>query len=139
MFKIDTGGVFKFLETAVDQIFDTPEEKAAAKAKIMKAASDGRINELNASLSVMLAEAKSADKWTSRARPGFLYVVYAYILAAIPFGVLFAFEPGIADDVAGGVKMWLASIPDQMWTLFGAGYLGYVGARSYDKARSPKS
>ncbi len=80
-------------------------------------------------------EAKSADPWTSRARPSFLYVVYTFILAAIPMGFLFAFEPETAEAVTEGVRLWLAAIPGEMWALFGAGYLGYSGMRSYDKRK----
>ena len=89
-----------------------------------------------ARISVMQAEASSSDKWTSRARPGFLYVVYIYILAAFPMGILFAFYPNEARAIVIGVGEWLKAIPDAMWTLFGAGYLGYVGARSYDKNKN---
>jgi hypothetical protein len=138
MIKVDTGGLFSFLDKAVDQIFDTPEEKANAKAKLMNAASSGRINELNASLSVMLAEAQSGDKWTSRARPAFLYVIYIYILAAIPMGCVYAADPVLAADITAGVGDWLSAIPEAYLTLFGVGYLGYAGARTVDKWRGAK-
>ena len=36
-----------------------------------------------------------------------------------------------AQNIAG----LLAAIPDSLWWLFGAGYLGYTGARSFDKWR----
>jgi len=86
-------------------------------------------------LSVMVAEASSADPWTSRARPAFLYVVYIFILAAFPMGLVFAYNPDRAVLIVEGVNAWLASIPENMWYLFGAGYLGYTGARSYDKSK----
>ena len=86
-------------------------------------------------MSAILAEANSSDPWTSRARPSFLYVVYVFILAALPFGVLFAFMPGSADAVVVGVKAWLEVIPDAMWTAFTVGYLGYAGARSFEKLK----
>ena len=84
----------------------------------------------------MVAEASSSDKWTSRARPAFLYVVYIFILAAFPMGLVFALYPTQAAAIVSGVKMWLDSIPESMWVLFGSGYLGYVGARTYDKAKT---
>jgi hypothetical protein len=76
------------------------------------------------------AEASSTDKWTSRARPSFLYVMYIIILSAIPFSMFFAFRPDKAKLVTEGFGLWLAAIPDQLYWLFGAGYLGYTGARS---------
>tara|TARA_B100000085_G_C18392819_1_gene451183 strand:+ start:63 stop:236 length:174 start_codon:yes stop_codon:yes gene_type:complete len=50
-------------------------------------------------------------------------------------GVLFAFEPEVAQAVIMGVQGWLQAIPEPMWALFGAGYLGYTGARSFDKRK----
>ena len=89
---------------------------------------------LRTRLSAILAEAKSADPWTSRARPSFMYVFYLLILAAIPMGILHAFEPTIAQSIADGFQKWLGVIPSEIWALFGAGYLGYGHFRSKDKA-----
>jgi hypothetical protein len=96
---------------------------------------DGELKQLEISMSAIIAEAQSQDKWTSRARPSFLYVMYAFILSAFPMGALFAFEPEISQRVAEGVRFWLAAPPEEMWWLFGTGYLGYTGARSFDKKR----
>jgi len=130
-----SGGAFGFLGKALDKIFPNPEDKAKAEAALIQAASEGRINELSADMEVMLAEAKSADKWTSRARPSFLYVIYLMILMAVPMGVVAAINPDLATHIAAGMQAWLAAIPDALWTLFGAGYLGYTGAREYGKKR----
>lgn len=130
-----SGGAFSFLGKAIDKIFPDPKDKAMAEAALMKAASDGKINELNSDMQVMLAEAKSLDKWTSRARPSFLYVIYLMILMAIPMGILSAINPSIAMQVAEGMQAWLGAIPQALWTLFGAGYLGYTGAREYGKKK----
>ena len=86
-------------------------------------------------MSAILAEAKSSDPWTSRARPSFLYVMYALILASIPMGVLTAINLDIGADIAIGMKSWLGAIPDMLWGTFGAGYLGYAGARTYEKSK----
>lgn len=37
-----------------------------------------------------------ADPWVTRARPGFLYVMYALLLGAIPVGLLAAVRPAAA-------------------------------------------
>ena len=31
----------------------------------------------------------------------------------------------------------LGAVPESLWWLFGVGYLGYTGARSFDKWRGP--
>ena len=86
-------------------------------------------------LSIAVAESQSADKWTSRGRPMFLYIIYVMILASIPMGVLTALDPVRAANITSGMGGWLNAIPDDLWLLFGAGYLGYSGLRSYDKAK----
>jgi len=131
-----SGGMFSFLGKAIDKIFPDPEAKAKAKAALMAAEANGNLATLNAEMQVMLAEAKSNDKWTSRARPSFLYVIYLMIVAAVPMGVIYAVNPQLAVNITTGVKAWLTAIPKELWTLFGMGYLGYVGGRSFDKKKT---
>ena len=129
-------GVAAPLFGLIDNLFTSDEERAAAKLKLVELEQSGDLERIKIQLSAILAEADSKDPWTSRARPTFLYVVYVFILSAIPFGFLFAFQPDVARAVTTGVKAWLDAIPKDMWWLFGAGYLGYTGARSFDKWRS---
>ena len=124
-----------FAGKLLNKIFPDPEKKAEAEKLMMEAQARGDLDSLNAELQVMLAEAKSQDKWTSRARPSFLYVIYLMILASIPMGILYAFNPLLAANVILGVQNWLGAIPSALWSLFGAGYLGYVGSRSFDKKK----
>lgn len=132
-------GLLQIGSEIVDALFETEEEKAAAKVKLMQAQLDGELKKSEIALSAILAEAKSSDPWTSRARPSFLYVMYALILTAIPMGILFAFKPDVAMDVSAGVQQWLAAIPEAMWGLFGVGYLGYTAGRSWDKNNQLKA
>lgn len=120
----------------LDKVFPDPAQKAEAQAKLLQLQQTGELKEMEVAMSAILAEANSADPWTSRARPSFLYVVYVIILSAIPMGFLHAFSPDIAANVSTGFKEWLAAIPEPMWYLFGSGYLGYSGARSYDKRKA---
>ena len=126
--------VSKLADDALNAAFPTPEARATAAAIQMKAHADAAIAQLNAARSVMLAEAQSSDKWTSRARPSFLYVMYIMILASIPMGVLYAFDPAHAKAIAEGLKQWLAALPSDLWSLMTYCYLGYTVARSGDKA-----
>lgn len=122
----------------LDKVLPDADAKAKAKLELLKLEQEGNLKELEISLSAILAEAQSQDKWTSRARPSFMYVIYVFILTAIPMGFLFAFKPLVAEAVTRGVGLWLTAIPDELYMLFGAGYLGYTGARSYDKAKAQK-
>jgi len=117
----------------IDSLFTSDEEREAAKLKLTKLAQDGKLKELEISMSAIIAEANSKDPWTSRARPSFLYVMYVMILTAIPMGILSAFQPEIAGRIADGLQLWLDAIPSEMWTLFGVGYTGYAVNRTYDK------
>ena len=119
----------------LDDVIETDEEKAKAKAKLLKLQQEGNLKDMEVRLSAILAEAQSSDPWTSRARPSFMYVIYILILSSIPMGFLFAFYPETADAVTQGFTGWLNAIPDSLYTLFGAGYLGYAGARTVDKLK----
>ena len=119
----------------LDKVIPDPEQREKAKLELLKQQQNGEMEELKVSLSAIIAEAKSKDKWTSRARPSFMYVMYILLLSALPMGVLFAFKPEVAQAVTTGMKDWLAAIPEQLYWLFGSGYLGYSAARSYDKAK----
>lgn len=122
--------------TLIDKIgdyFSTPEKKAEAQLKLFEMERNGELEELRIQMSAILAEAQSADPWTSRARPSFLYVIYLLILCSLPMGVLSAYDPQIAANIATGAKQWLEFIPKDLWSVFGVGYLGYTGARTYEK------
>lgn len=131
-------GASKLIDDAINKIWPDPTQKATAEAITIKATADAAIAQMAQSMSVMVEEARSADPWTSRARPSFLYVMYVLILCAIPMGALSAFRPEIAEAVAKGMQAWLAAIPDGLWATFGVGYGGYSIARSWEKRGSAK-
>ena len=122
----------------IDDLFTSDEERAEAKRKLLSQEGRRSLQQLEINMSAIIAEAKSADPWTSRARPSFLYVIYVMILGAIPMGFLSAFHPEIAQRVIDGMQGWLTAIPEALWGLFGAGYLGYSGFRSWDKKKISK-
>ena len=131
--------LFDLGKSLIDKIFPDKEKMAAERAKaelaLLQLQQDGKMQELGVQMSAILAEAQSSDPWTSRARPSFLYVIYFMILLGVPMGILSAFYPEIAGRVAVGLQKWLAAIPDSLWALFGAGYLGYTGARMWEKGK----
>jgi hypothetical protein len=122
-------------EKVIDKIFPDANQAAKAKLELAQMAQNGEFKELEAAMSILIAEAQSADKWTSRARPSFLYVVYLMILMGIPMGLVSAWRPDIATAIGVGLASWLNAIPDAVWSLFGLGYLGYVGSRTWDKTQ----
>ena len=111
------------------------EDTAKFKAEFQVALMSQENKELETRMSAILAEAKSSDPWTSRARPSFMYVFYLLLLASIPMGILSAFNPLAAAAIISGFQGWLAAIPTALYGLFGTGYVGYAAARSWDKTK----
>ncbi len=91
------------------------------------------LQEMQVSLSAILSEANSADPWTRRARPTFLYVIYGVILLSVIGSVIGLWWPAEVFQAAENLSKLLNAVPESLWWLFGAGYLGYTGARSFDK------
>lgn len=118
----------------IDKVIPDRNESQRIKLEIARLQQDGDFREIELRLNAIMMEAKSADPWTSRARPTFLYVMYLFILFAIPMGFLSAYDPDIAKQIADGSKAWLESLPTELYALFGAVSLGYVKKRSDDKA-----
>lgn len=85
--------------------------------------------------SAMLTEAESSDPWTNRARPAFLYVIYALLLWSIPMGLIAGVRPDMAEAITRGMRAYLESLPEPLYALFGTGYLGYTAARAWGKAK----
>jgi len=133
------GPIAEFANKLVDRIFPDKVAQEADRAKFKIAVLDmqqsGDLATLQQQMSAILSESQSADPWTSRARPSFMYVIYILILMSIPMGFVAAFRPEIASAVATGMKAWLEAIPDSLYTLFGVGYLGYTGARTLEKRK----
>ena len=119
----------------IDKIIPDPRARDAAKLELLKLQGSQEMDAIKTQMTAIVAEAQSADPWTSRARPSFLYVMYAMILWAIPMGLIAAVQPVMAKDIAQGMNAYLAGIPEPMWGLFGTGYLGYTVARSWGKAK----
>jgi len=119
----------------IDKLIPDPEAAAKAKLDLMKEENQQYLQELQLQMSAIVAEAQSTDKWTSRARPSFLYIIYILILTSIPMALIFAYNPVIAQSLINGFHLWLAAIPDSYLQLFSIGYLGYAGGRSWEKVK----
>lgn len=119
----------------IDKVIPDPEARDRAKLELLRMENSQELQMLQASLSAVVAEAGSADPWTSRARPSFLYVMYLMILWALPMGLIAAFDPKLALAIGAGMNGYLAGIPEPLYALFGTGYLGYSAMRQWGKAR----
>jgi hypothetical protein len=123
------------IASIIDKVIPDKEARAQAKLELLRLEGTQEMKLIEARLQAIVAEANSPDPWTSRARPSFLYVMYVLLLTAIPMGVLSAFDPAAARDIAAGMNDYLSGLPEPLYALFGTGYLGYTAARQWGKAR----
>lgn len=128
-------GVVGPIAGLLDRIIPDAKARDAAKLELLKLENLRELEATRIQLSAIVAEAQSDDPWTSRARPSFLYVMYALLLWSIPMGILAAFRPDLAEAVARGMTAYLRGIPEELYALFGTGYLGYTAARAWGKAK----
>ncbi|MBT3334104.1 MAG: hypothetical protein HOB82_05730 [Alphaproteobacteria bacterium] len=125
------------LGKVIDRVLPDKEAQAQARAELARMGQEGELRQTEVQISAILAEANSRDKWTSRARPTFLYVMYGVILLTIVGGIIGIWFPDQVTTAAQNIANLLAAIPESLWWLFGTGYLGYTGARSVDKWKAP--
>jgi len=128
-------GLFGPLAKIIDRVLPDPQARDAAKLALLKMENDQELEAIRTRLSAITTEAQSTDPWTSRARPAFLYVMYALLLWSIPMGVIAAARPETAEAIARGMNAYLNGIPEPLYALFATGYLGYTAARTWGKVK----
>lgn len=128
-------GIIGPIAGLIDKIIPDPQARERAKLELLKLQGTQEMEALKTQLSAIVAEAQSADPWTSRARPSFLYVMYALLLWSIPMGLISAAQPGLADAIGRAMNAYLTGLPEPLYALFGTGYLGYTVAREWGKAK----
>lgn len=117
----------------IDKVIPDKKARDQAKLELLQLQGSQELAEIQARLSAIIAEANASDPWTSRGRPSFLYVIYVLLLWSLPMGLLAAFSPQTAKDIAAGINAYLAGLPEPLYALFGTGYLGYTAARQWGK------
>ena len=129
-------GILDIGRGIISRIFPDPQERAKAELELLKMEQSGELTEMATRIDVIKAEASSDDPWTSRARPMFLYTFYVVLLSLVVVapvvGVVFPEQMGsFFLNVGRGFQ----AIPEELWTTFTLGFLGYATARSYEKAK----
>jgi len=128
-------GIIGPLARIIDKVVPDPAARDAAKLELIRMEGGQELDAIRVQMSAILAEAASTDPWTSRARPSFLYVMYALLLWAIPMGLIAAVRPSAADAIARGMSAYLNGLPEPLYALFATGYLGYTAARAWGKSK----
>ncbi|SRR6266576_2947675 len=131
--QIIGGGVGQLFKDVVGTFKLSPEEKAkfqatidenqtsikVAQIELESKAQDTLARETEAASANIRADAATGDKFTSRARPSFIYVMLGILVANY---VVF---PSIGKPPI--------AFPDALFWLFGSCMLGYTGARTWEK------
>lgn len=95
------------------------QELAKIEAELQSKLADYQAREIEAAGANIRAEATSGDKFTSRARPAFIYVMLAiFVCNYIAFPLMQ--RPPL-------------EFPEPLFWLFGSCMLGYTGARTWEK------
>ncbi len=136
--SIATGGLKDLVLGVLDRVKLNPEEKARVEAQLdqnefelqkmemeLKSKEQDYVaKEVEAASANIRAEAQSGDRYTSRARPTFLYLVNAILAWNYIIVPLFHHTP--------------LDLPEPLFWLFGSVVLGYTGARTWEKIGVPK-
>ncbi|WP_394647615.1 holin family protein [uncultured Sphingomonas sp.] len=120
----------------LDKLIPDPRAREAAQRELLRLEGTQELERVKAQMAAILAEAQAVDPWTSRARPAFLYVMYALLLWSIPMGLIAAVRPQAATAIAQAMNAYLTGLPEPLYALFGTGYLGYTVAREWGKAKA---
>ncbi|MEQ9349707.1 MAG: 3TM-type holin, partial [Alphaproteobacteria bacterium] len=98
----------------IDKLFTSEDERAAAKQKLLELEQAGELEATRQQLSVILAEAQSADPWTSRARPTFLYLMYVIIMMCVGGAIAGIWWPDSVTTAAQNMTNLLGAIPERL-------------------------
>ena len=103
-----------------------PDAAQAEKYKfaLLQLQQSGELAEMANATKIITTDAASSDKWTARARPWFLYVMYILLLASIPMGVCHSINPVVSHNMELGMADWFKTIPNELWVFFGISLTG---------------
>jgi hypothetical protein len=146
--EIIGGGLGKLVKDVVGTFKLPPEEKLKFEAIIEANAHEIQMKEYELQVKAMdaeskaieqaaqtiRAEAQSGDKYTSRARPTYFYLFYCILFFNFIFLPITQMLKGIPLTDLKPIQF-----PEIMWEIFIAGFLGYVGFRSWEKVTTAKN
>jgi hypothetical protein len=141
--SIDVGSIFSGIGSLAKDIREAVKGKEMTpelQVQLQQKAMDLELATTNAQMEMITAEAKSSDPWTSRARPTFMYVFYLILLTCGIFApAIGVFFPQTMTVFFTNMGLGFKAIPSDLYALFGAGYLGYTGFRTFEKVKGVTS
>ena len=141
------GDPVRGISSIIEEFHLSPEQKAQLqqaaqelelRREEIEAARDQALSELQ--VKAITTETGSQDKYVSRARPTFLYAMIAAIVFSVVVVPLIGMAAAAVVIVRGNMPMAAAlqavrplDLPPGLLELFGVAFVGYVGARSFEK------
>jgi hypothetical protein len=119
----------------IDRVIPDKVQQDAAKLALLQEQGRMDLEQLKIQISAIVSESQSLDPWTSRARPTFLYVMYLMFLLVIVGSIVGIWYPIQVFQASKNMAALFAAIPQSIVELFGVGYLGYTGARTWEKTK----
>lgn len=129
------GEAFSFGEKIIDKIWPDAESADKAKLELMKLGQSGELEKFAATANIMLAEANSTDKWTSRARPSFMYVMYTLFMLCMVGAIIGVWHPQEMKQAADNLALLFNAIPDILYQVFFGCFTVYAGGRTFEKIK----
>ena len=118
------GAALELGSTLIKRLFPDPAQRAAAELELLKLNEAGELKHLEASMQVIVAEAKS-DSWITRSWRPITMLVFVTIIAnnylLYPYLSLFWTSAPVLD------------LPPDLWDLLKIGLGGYVASRGAEK------
>ena len=112
------------ITSILDKVIPDPKAKAEAQLKLLELAQSGALKELDASMQVVVAEAKSEHVLTATWRP---ITMLTFVLIIANNYIIYPYISLFWVDAP------LLEVPNQMWALLNIGIGGYVISRGAEK------
>ena len=136
---ITDNGEKGILESAANIIRNKQDDPAVKQAMLDQELEMKKLvlKDAEGARALITAESKSEDAFVRRARPAFMWLFYGVIIFNFILLPLIA-AIGKFSNPDFSISFDYPVLPEQLYYLFGASFLGYSGLRSWDKKKCEK-
>jgi hypothetical protein len=117
------------IASIIDKVIPDKAARDRAKLELLTLEGTQELQQIEARMTAIVAEARSPDPWTSRARPSFLYVMYTMLLFALPMG------SGARSSTSSTAPTWLNLLGTREPEIYGHAHARRYRRDAEDRAR----